>query len=70
MEYIYQIFKEIVFCRPLPYCYTLVSKLMMIFVKSTMYLRKLCINSRTKFIVLIIFSYIYNFYMKNKLSFL
>ncbi|XP_033358994.1 uncharacterized protein LOC117238296 [Bombus vosnesenskii] len=47
MEYIYQIFKEIVFCRPLPYCYTLVSKLMMIFVKSTMYLRKLCINSQS-----------------------
>ncbi|KAK9305806.1 hypothetical protein QLX08_003314 [Tetragonisca angustula] len=47
MEYIYQIFKEIVFCRPLPYCYALVSNLMMIFIKSTTYLRKLCINSKS-----------------------
>ncbi|XP_043507898.1 uncharacterized protein LOC122527620 [Frieseomelitta varia] len=47
MEYIYQIFKEIVFCRPLPYCYALVSNLMMIFMKSTTYLRKLCINSKS-----------------------
>ena len=53
MEYIYQIFKEIVFCRPLPYCYALVSNLMMIFIKSTTYLRKLCINSSMMFIVLI-----------------
>lgn len=46
MEYIYQIFKEIIFSRPLPYCYTLLNNLMMIFVKSTTHLKKLCINSR------------------------
>ncbi|XP_043799575.1 uncharacterized protein LOC122718535 [Apis laboriosa] len=47
MEYIYQIFKEIIFSRPLPYCYTLLNNLMMIFVKSTTYLKKLCINSQS-----------------------
>lgn len=47
MEYIYQIFKEIIFSRPLPYCYTLLNNLMMIFVKSTTHLKKLCINSQS-----------------------
>ncbi|CAL7938753.1 unnamed protein product [Xylocopa violacea] len=47
MEYIYQIFKEIVFSRPLPYCYALLSGVMMVFVKSTTYLQKLCLNSQS-----------------------
>ncbi|CAK9801082.1 hypothetical protein ANTQUA_LOCUS2692 [Anthophora quadrimaculata] len=47
MEYIYRIFKEIVFARPLPYCYTLVCNIMLIFVKSSTYLRKLCVNSQS-----------------------
>lgn len=67
MEYIYQIFKEIVFSRPLPYCYALVSNLMMIFMKSTTYLRKLCINSSIMFIVLIVmFLYIQFLQKKNR----
>ncbi|XP_031841815.1 mutagen-sensitive 304 isoform X2 [Nomia melanderi] len=45
MEYVYQIFKEIVFCRPLPYCYSFLSNIMLIFTKSATYLRKLCVNS-------------------------
>ncbi|KOC65099.1 ATR-interacting protein mus304 [Habropoda laboriosa] len=47
MEYIYRIFKEIVFARPLPYCYTLLCNIMLIFVKSSTYLRKLCVNSQS-----------------------
>ncbi|XP_043250218.1 uncharacterized protein LOC122396138 [Colletes gigas] len=46
MEYVYQIFKEIVFSRPLPYCYALLSNMMMIFTKSATNLRKLCVNSQ------------------------
>ncbi|XP_029047025.2 uncharacterized protein LOC114877962 isoform X1 [Osmia bicornis bicornis] len=47
MDYIYRIFKEIVFARPLPYCYTQLSNLIMIFIKSVTYLPKLCINSQS-----------------------
>ncbi|XP_076163549.1 mutagen-sensitive 304 isoform X2 [Ptiloglossa arizonensis] len=47
IEYVYQIFKEIVFSRPLPYCYALLTNMMIIFTKSTTYLRKLCINSQS-----------------------
>nr|XP_033329578.1 uncharacterized protein LOC117222151 [Megalopta genalis] len=46
MEYVYQIFKEIVFSRPLPYCYSFLSHIMVIFIKSATYLKKLCVNSR------------------------
>ncbi|XP_026668984.1 uncharacterized protein LOC108624518 isoform X2 [Ceratina calcarata] len=47
IELIYRIFKETVFCRPLPYCYSFLSSIMMIFVRSTTYLRKLCTNSQS-----------------------
>ncbi|XP_053986293.1 uncharacterized protein LOC128880332 isoform X1 [Hylaeus volcanicus] len=47
MEYVYQIFKEIVFSRPLPYGYAILSNMMMIFTKSATYLRKLCVNSQS-----------------------
>nr|XP_012148149.1 PREDICTED: uncharacterized protein LOC100878573 [Megachile rotundata]XP_012148150.1 PREDICTED: uncharacterized protein LOC100878573 [Megachile rotundata] len=47
MDYVYRIFKEIVFSRPLPYCYALLSNMIMIFVKSATYLPKLCINSQS-----------------------
>ncbi|XP_076249757.1 mutagen-sensitive 304 isoform X2 [Calliopsis andreniformis] len=47
MEYIYQIFKEVVFSRPLPYSYVLLSNVMMIFIKSPTHLRKLCVNSQS-----------------------
>ncbi|XP_078039018.1 mutagen-sensitive 304 [Augochlora pura] len=46
MEYVYQIFKEIVFSRPLPYCYSFLSHLMIVFIKSTTYLKRLCVNSQ------------------------
>ncbi|XP_015429517.1 PREDICTED: uncharacterized protein LOC107186210 [Dufourea novaeangliae] len=47
MDYIYQIFIEIVFSRPLPYCYSLLSDMMMIFIKTVTYLKKLCVNSQS-----------------------
>ncbi|XP_076643967.1 mutagen-sensitive 304 [Halictus rubicundus] len=46
MEYVYQIFKEIVFSRPLPYCYSFLSRIMVVFIKSATYLKKLCVNSQ------------------------
>ena len=47
LEYIHKIFKEIVFSRPLPYSYVLLSNVMMIFAKSPTYLRKLCVISQS-----------------------
>ncbi|XP_076294227.1 mutagen-sensitive 304 [Lasioglossum baleicum] len=46
MEYVYQIFKEIVFSRPLPYCYSFLTRIMVVFIKSATYLKKLCVNSQ------------------------
>ncbi|KAG7200955.1 hypothetical protein KM043_003315 [Ampulex compressa] len=47
MDYVYRIFKEIVFCRPLSLCYAQLAKMLNIFATPTVHLQKLCKNSQS-----------------------
>lgn len=46
LEYIYLIFKELVFSRPLSLCYVSLANFMMVFSKCNIFVSKLCTNSR------------------------
>ncbi|XP_011870203.1 PREDICTED: uncharacterized protein LOC105563313 [Vollenhovia emeryi] len=46
LEYIYLIFKELVFSRPLPLCYVSLANFIMVFSKCSLFVSKLCTNSQ------------------------